>query len=665
MNWLKIRDAIIIWCSFLALLVFYILQKGKGLEGMEAPFFNQGTREDQYLTNIWLNICSFIFIAAMFAMIYITKLDRSLRSLVCHKSDIFLVSIILVLFIIKGFWSDPAVALKAFFTKKEVTKLLIFEGLAVLSIPCMLYVLSWLREKRETSTSIFDTKRFFYFCVTVAVIGMGVLILYCFSRDNWRDESSTLYMVKNSFEAMIACSAMDVHPPLYYVVAHFAIKIGQMLCPGSSIIYAAKLASMLPLLILVILCITIIRKKWGWYVGGMGAVASVGMPLMLTYAQVVRMYSWSLLWLTCIWLCTYMICSRNRWRDWVGLGVFGVLQVYTQYGYCIAVAPLYIYLFIWSIRNRCIHRWCLIIIGMILAFIPWLLIIQHYSHHILPAQPNWMPKMPLWEFCNMLILPTKDIIALFILGGVWVAAFQRWCKDGVGRNIRFALVGISIPFFYVLLMSTISWIHAPVMVARSRYLVSTLGCMWLGVIIAVHELKLRNLRVLFTLMMIFIAASEINSFSRIRRHGRDGSNAIYHFFEKKSNAVIISNKSTISRSSVSLIAERPLYSIDPIKQPYLQYAIGEDYNQITPEDLLKMIADGKELYFQPHEANSLRGMKAVLTSVGLQLSEPFYHYYKGKTKYAFHRIERIPQKKTKVDKKKGKKAEEKKGKAKK
>lgn len=651
MNKRIITSGIVIWGSFLALLIFYILQKGEGLHGMEKPFFNDGCREDQYLTNIWLNICAFAFITIAFTMIYVTKLDKSLRSLFCYKSDIILLVIILSLFVAKAFFSVPASELKPFYPIGEAARLLMFEGLAILSIPSLLFVTSWVREIKEKSTSILDSKVFFGVCVSVAVLGIGILIYYCFSRDNWRDESSTLFMVKYSFDDMLASSASDVHPPLYYMLAWFAIKLGQFIFPGSSIIYPAKLISMVPLLILVLISATFIRKKWGWYVGGMCAIATVGMPLMLTSGQMVRMYSYSMLWVACIWLCAYMVCTHNRWRDWIFLGIFGALQAYTQYGFCVAVAPLYIYLFVWSIRTRCVHRWCLMTLGMAAAFIPWLLILQHYRHTCFPYNPSWIKLINIQQFCNLILLSTKDIIVLFIVGVVWVTLFQKWCCKKI-KTVTFALIGILIPFSFVLLMSLISCIHTPVIFSRTRYIMPLVWVMWGGVVVAVYELRLRNLRILLTLMMFFVAASELNAFARIQRHGRDGANAMYNFFKNKPNALIISNKSIISPSSVSIITERPLYSCDPRPvEGYLRKAIGKDVILIAPEDFPKLMAEGKELYFRPHEKDSMRDMKAVLPTVGLRLAKPFYHYYKGKTKYAFHRIERIPKKKAKADKK--------------
>ena len=60
-----------------------------------------------------------------------------------------------------------------------------------------------------------------------ALLIIGFTIMLCFNYDVWLDEAFTGIFIRSNFYDMIKATAMDVHPPLYYVLLKlFAMVFG-------------------------------------------------------------------------------------------------------------------------------------------------------------------------------------------------------------------------------------------------------------------------------------------------------------------------------------------------------------------------------------------------------------------------------------------------------
>ena len=141
----------------------------------------------------------------------------------------------------------------------------------------------------------------------VFLLGLSVILLsrslaLCFSNDIWYDELFTVGMVEHSYGELVRFTAADVHPPLYYCIVKLFVDLCKLIKPGIGTVIPAKMASVLPYFILLLYAVTLIRKRFGLFVGGLFLFCVMAMPQLPAYTVEVRMYGWALLFVTAAFL---------------------------------------------------------------------------------------------------------------------------------------------------------------------------------------------------------------------------------------------------------------------------------------------------------------------------------------------------------------------------
>lgn len=511
----------VIWGSFGAFLTLYMLQKGCGLEGMESPFFmGMVDRALVYHTSLTRNIISFVFITIVFLIAWLTKARKNIGTPTFESWCIAILSLCII--VIKAHYSRPldewnGVLHQAWW---------IFIILAILAIPSMLFFLSWMQEKARGAwvgkmSRFLSGRVFLIICAILTFIGLGLDVYYSFSADIWNDEGYTMSVISEDWLDMISIAMKDVHPPFYLVV----YKLSILLLPMLSTITAAKLAAVMPHLIMAMICLTIVRRRWGNFVAGMGAVAVVCMPYMLYSSQELRLYSWAMLWITCSWLFLHDVLTLNRLRDWVGFTACSVMTIYTYYSAGIAIGMMWLTLAVWAYRHRCMMRWWILLVVATLAYMPWLFVMMR---QVLTVEKwYWMPPMTCLQFFELMLTPTRDVILIIL-----VIAYARTCvkkmihKQVSGRQAH-ALIGMSLVFVVVAVMCGLSYIGQPIITTCARYIVPMLSCLWLGFIIEANSKP--KLRILAAAVILFTSVSELLSFAYVQREGAHGVKRLREF----------------------------------------------------------------------------------------------------------------------------------------
>ena len=82
-----------------------------------------------------------------------------------------------------------------------------------------------------------------------------------FTNSIWLDEAFSMSMIQQNFGEMIYNTAIDVHPPLYYIILKILVGIFEI-CLGNTI-WTAKIVSIIPIGILLIIGYTILEKMYG------------------------------------------------------------------------------------------------------------------------------------------------------------------------------------------------------------------------------------------------------------------------------------------------------------------------------------------------------------------------------------------------------------------
>lgn len=617
-------DTCFVWGSFFAFLLFYLLQKGNGLFGIEVPFPMMGAeRNHQYYCSLGMNVIWFAIIMVGFAAIYLTKDDKRIfAALRCGWVAYLVIVGTLILGVIKATQISPAPLWEKYLPEGHGL-LALSIILAVLSVPCLLFIVAWSREHVSTKcterlNSVLHGRRFLMGCAVFAFLCLGYEIYCAFGLNIWKDESCTLVFLINSYEKIIESSAADLHPPLYYVIAKFVIGIITACMPSFHVVYAAKIVSVLPLVVLYVICMTIVRKMFGNYVAALGCIALVCMPGIMPLSIEIRMYTWCMLWVTCCWLSTYTIYAKNRIGDWAWLVLFSLLTAYTHYGSCIAVALPWFFLCIWSWKRRCVLRWCMAALIVIAGFMPWLIILVQQFETM--GRGSWMAPMSWGVVCNLILFTTKDLLVFLLVGITFIVAWSQRHE----KSCQMALVGMGMVMFMIVVMSTISYMYAPVIAAKGRYVVPMLGAFWLGVLLVADTAGKQKLKLLLPIIIGMVAVKELHSHAHTQHKGRKIAAQVRAFVEEqKASAIIqaVGDNSSGGGVSISMETGAPLFFLDNTLPKYMDIYLGEKV--ITAHRLKQMVkTEGPALLVLSWwRENQLSNTETILNPEGLKLTK--------------------------------------------
>lgn len=222
----------------------------------------------------------------------------------------------------------------------------------------------------------------------------------------WWDEGYSVWISHFSLPRIVAETARDVHPPLYYALLHLWMNLagrGEFVIRLPSVFFG----------VLTVVFIYQAGRTVGGRTAGAGAalLATVG-PVMVRWSQETRMHSQAAcLASLALWAALHLLLiDRHRWR-WAA--IFGgataavLLSLYLAAGAVLAIDLGLALVFLLHRKQR--WRWALPWVvsqaGAFLLFLPWIL----YASHRLPIDP---------EPVQLSFLPFVNVYAHVILLGL-------------------------------------------------------------------------------------------------------------------------------------------------------------------------------------------------------------------------------------------------------
>ena len=366
---------------------------------------------------------------------------------------------------------------------------------------------------------------FGYLLIGLSVIMLGKSLMLCFSNDIWYDELFTVGMIEHSYGDLIAFTARDVHPPLYYCIVKFAVELCKLISPMADTAIIAKIVSVLPYLILLLYSVTLIRKRFGIFTGGLFLFCLITMPQLSTYTVEVRMYSWALLFVTAAILHAYEIVISAK-RHAAALVLYGLAAAYTHYFACVAVIMVYLYVFAAFLINdrRRIKQWFLWVTVSVVGYIPWLFAL--YRQITAVTENYWI--LPLsWRslggcvkflmkpaFAGNALSTVLAVVMFAVYSCVYVwnvvklyhSRRERRRSADIGydvndtdkhnhhesiqkqrNDVMFMTAGIGVLAGLVLFGFTASAVLRPIFVYR--YMIPAMGCFWLSFAVGLGKLS--------------------------------------------------------------------------------------------------------------------------------------------------------------------------------
>lgn len=210
----------------------------------------------------------------------------------------------------------------------------------------------------------------------IMAIGSFVRFLNIGKSSIWHDEGYTMLMAPLQPSEILTRTALDVHPPLYYLFLHFWLQLF-----GTSELAARSLSALLMIAVIPI-SYALVKQFFDRNSAIIAALFVALAPFLVRYSQEARMYGMSAFIAS---LATWLLVTarqKNRWTWWAAYGLVIAMGLYTQYYIIFVIAFHWGYVAfagIWpkadwqTIRDNILNTsWIAANILAVLAFIPWL-----------------------------------------------------------------------------------------------------------------------------------------------------------------------------------------------------------------------------------------------------------------------------------------------------
>ncbi|MBM4428725.1 MAG: hypothetical protein FJ026_00065 [Chloroflexi bacterium] len=208
---------------------------------------------------------------------------------------------------------------------------------------------------------------------------LGVLLLAGFLRflglgkeSLWLDETTSLIIARMGLSSVVAWAAGDIHPPLYYLLLHFWLGLGDSE-------FVLRALSAVWGILTVGLVYAVARELFDSRVALLSALLLAVSPLHVWYSQETRMY----VMVTALSLLSsyflLLALQRKKAAYWLGHTVAATAALYTHYFalFAFLFQGLFALYWLWRSRSPLWRQWLLAQVVVALLFSPWVPILYH------------------------------------------------------------------------------------------------------------------------------------------------------------------------------------------------------------------------------------------------------------------------------------------------
>ena len=337
----------------------------------------------------------------------------------------------------------------------------------------------------------------------------------------WYDEMFSIKLIRMPIPELLEATANDVHPPLYYLIlkgiCHFAGESGPVL----------HAVSLLPYLLVLILALTVIRKRFGRSTSLLFITFASLLASAVKFNVEIRMYSWVAFFVLVSYLSLYAILYTNKI---VYYGVFilsSLAAAYTHYYALIAVAFFYLVLMLYAlfVRREILLRVAVTWVLTALGYLRWLLVLLETFGRT--SSGWWMKWMPKYKTSLPAIFEGRHDWILFyifatvlVINVIWLIVSAATGKspepdrDPV-KELVFFLAGAASVFGTIAVGVGVSHLFRPMYF--DRYIYTAAVCAWLIVSIGLSRLRVQNIAPLSLALTIFMCYCGYFNYTQIYR----------------------------------------------------------------------------------------------------------------------------------------------------
>ncbi|MBI1299445.1 DUF2723 domain-containing protein [bacterium] len=238
--------------------------------------------------------------------------------------------------------------------------------------------------------------------VVITLVAGGLRVLLLGSKSMWLDETFSVWMASRPVDEMLQWIVrIDQHPPLYYLLLHFWIALGDDSAFHVRMLSALFGTATIPLIYL------IGKRMAGAPLGLAAAMILAFSPFHIFYAQETRMYT--LLAFTAavaFYALTRLLTGSHARRNWVLFVVFSAATMYTHNTavlFPLAVNLFVLGLLLWqrtrpgsapSLQAPPFWKWVKAQIAVLVLWSPWIVVFVQQARVV--DQRFWIPA-PTWD----------------------------------------------------------------------------------------------------------------------------------------------------------------------------------------------------------------------------------------------------------------------------
>ncbi len=247
------------------------------------------------------------------------------------------------------------------------------------------------QEKMKLKT-IIETK---WFHIAIILLGSIFILLGAFHTEVWFDESYTISLIRHNYSEIISIDSSDVHPVLYYLLLKtFTIFFGNS-------ILVCRLFSVLAGIFMGFLGYTHIRKDFGPKVGLAFSFLTLFLPFMAMYGMEIRMYSWTMLFVTLTGIYAYRAIKNTKVKNWILFSIFSLCSAHCHYYGLVSVAIINLLLLLYILFSKKLYNenniskkkyliyFIITAVIQFLGYLPWIFIFLQQARAV--SQSYWIP----------------------------------------------------------------------------------------------------------------------------------------------------------------------------------------------------------------------------------------------------------------------------------
>lgn len=353
----------------------------------------------------------------------------------------------------------------------------------------------------------------------LSLLGVALIFMQIKTADVWYDEIFSLKLASMSYKDIVAMTARDVHPPMYY----WYLKLMADIFSKMGFVTACKLASVLPYIGMMILTATAIRKKYGWPVAGVFALLITGAPKLATYYVEIRMYSFCMFFLTLMFICLTDMIDKKKSKPykWFVFFFCGMVVAYTQYYAFIGVVTLYLILIVCAYKSEDFQRrmrlgWVGMAISSMFLYLPWA---PKLLAQVRNVQGGYWIQGMTWRSIpgtvKYMFMPDGTLYAGYVAAGLMAVAVVSlyilfFIKSKKGEDHVAVAGGIVLIAVTLLAGFVFTWMGHPIFVYR--YMIPLLGVFYLGVAVAMDRCKVKAVKALAVCICLYLCYLSLKGF---------------------------------------------------------------------------------------------------------------------------------------------------------